>query len=380
MDIALIETKDIPIIEPVILPELGTTSQGRAIDWYVNGKVNDGSWSLQIIPAEVVGLTRPMTVFRAQRKTNLISYSWHGDKNTFCPPTWWDLAIGSGACGLGCRACFLMLTHRIKRDPWRHLLYDNLEDFIVSSENWLKHPIRMAFHTLGVGIDRSDSLLYEGVIPHVRSLAPLFANSQINQNGNKLILLTKTANTKYLTEINPENRKNIIVSFSLNPEKVADLWEGKWPDGVRISPSIAQRLDAAKHAQNMGFEIRIRLDPILTPPKWEELYAEFVSEIKKRRLDFQYWTLGTYREKNSQLDAWRGRWGLLPMEWEPGEDELVKDGTHWHLSKHRRVEIYTQVKMIINKEFPRARISLCKETHGVRKLLSLCNSDCNCLT
>jgi hypothetical protein len=58
------------------------------------------------------------------------------------------------------------------RDPWRHLLYDNIEDFVVASQKWLINPERKPFHTLGVGIDRSDSLFYEGITGHVRHLAP----------------------------------------------------------------------------------------------------------------------------------------------------------------------------------------------------------------
>ncbi|HET9922056.1 MAG TPA: hypothetical protein VFQ30_19640 [Ktedonobacteraceae bacterium] len=356
------------------------TQQGRPVTWFVDEQVSTGIWREEEIAAEVLGLTRSMQVYRASRKTNLIAYDWHGDKETFCPPMWWDLAIGSGACGLGCRSCFLMLTHRIKRDPSHHLLYDNLEDFVHAAEKWLADPNRRRQHTLGVGIDRSDSLLYEGVISHVRNLAPLFANSNRNRSGNKLILLTKTANTHYLADIAPEHRANVVASFSLNPEPIADLWEGKWPDtGERITPSISRRLEAIRYAQDEGFEVRVRVDPILTADSWEEHYAAFVADVKAMGINFRYWTLGTYREKNSQLDGWRERWGLLPMEWQPHDNELVKDGTHRHLPEERRIEIYTKVSSIIRREFPRARISLCKETHTVRRALALCNADCNCL-
>lgn len=361
--------------------DIAVTAAGKSISWYVEKQVADGIWREQIIPADIVGLSRDITVFRGPRKTNLITYDWHGDKNTFCPPMWWDLAIGSGACGLGCRACFLMLTHRVKRDPLRHLLHDNLDDFLYMAEKWLKDPIRRKQHTLGVGIDRSDSLLYEGVAPHVRNLAPMFADPKFNPQNNKLILLTKTANTYYLEDIAPKHRQNIVVSFSLNPEPVADLWEGKWPDThLRITPSITSRLEAAKFAQNLGFEVRVRVDPILTPDNWETYYTEFVAQAQAMKLNFHYWTLGTYREKNGQLDAWRERWGLPPMEWEPEDDEMERDGTHRHLSVKRRVQIYRSVTDIIRAEFPEAKVSLCKETHTIRKLVSLCNADCNCLT
>jgi DNA repair photolyase len=355
-----------------------TTSAGKSVSWYVDEQVQQGRWKLEVIPAEVLGLARDISVFRAARNANIVTYDWHGDETTFCPPIWWDLAIGSGACGLGCRSCFLMLTHRIKRDPSRHLLYDNYEDFDRAVSKWLRKPDRRRQHTLGLGIDRSDSLLYEGVTHHARRLAPLFASRTSNPADCKLILLTKSANTHYLDDIAPDFRRNVVVTLSLNPEGVADLWEGKWPDGERITPSIRRRLDAARLAQDMGFEVRVRIDPILTPHGWEEQYRDFVAEVKRSGINFRYWTLGTYREKNKQLDAWRDMWGLPAMEWEP--TDLEHDGTHWHLPMERRVAIYKEVTGIIRSEFADARVSLCKETHSVRRQLMLCNADCNCLT
>jgi DNA repair photolyase len=366
---------------PTEIPNERYTSKGRPVSWFVDSQVNDGIWTEQDIPAEIVGLSRSLSVFRAPRKTNQIVHSWHGDSVTFCPPIWWDLAIGSGACGLGCRACFLMLTHRICRDPYRHLLYNNPDDFVSAAELWLKNPGRRHVHTLGLGIDRSDSLLYEGVVSHARNLAPLFGNRKINIQKNKLILLTKTANTQYLAEIDPEYRSNIIVSFSLNPEPIADVWEGKWPDTLeRITPSISHRLEAAKFAQNLGYEIRVRLDPIFTVDNWYDQYAEFISDVKKYDIHFEYWTLGTYREKNSNLDGWRDRWNLPPVEFDfRDHGELEQDGTHRHITVSKRIDIYSKISKLITKQFPTAMIGLCKETNLVRKSTGMCNAHCNCL-
>lgn len=358
--------------------------QQKLIDTFVNSEVQRGAWREEEIPPEVSGLARSIWVFRAKPSGKLIAHDWHGDKQTFCPPMWWDLRIGSGACGLGCRACFLMLTFRAMRDPHRHVLYENEEGFAHATRNWLtaevdEKPVRRRQHTLGLGIDRSDSLLYEGVTGHARRLAPLFGNPDINKQGNKLILLTKSANTHYLAEIEPKNRKNIIVTFSLNPEPCADAWEGKWDDGVRITPTITRRLEAARLAQDLGFEVRVRVDPILTIPDWPDHYAAFVAQVKSMGIRFRYWTLGTYREKNAQLDLWRAKWELPAMEWEPGDDEMVQAGTHRHLPDDRRIEIYRTVGVLIRREFPLALVSLCKETHVVRQALGLCNADCNCL-
>lgn len=359
---------------------IALTEAGRPLTWFVDAQVQSGAWQEELVPPEVSGLARSITVFRAPRRTNLIVYDWHGDQQTFCPPMWWDLAIGSGACGLGCRACFLMLTHRIRRDPMRHLLYDNVEDFARAAERWLQASNRRWQHTLGVGIDRSDSLLYEGITGHVRRLAPLFASEQHNPQRCKLILLTKSANTRYLEEIAVQNRSQVVVSFSLNPQPVADCWEGVWEDGTPIPPSIERRLEAARFAQELGYEVRVRVDPILTPLGWEDAYADFVAQIQRVGVQFRYWTLGTYREKNAQLLAWAARWGLPGMDWQPDDTDLVQDGTHRHLSEERRITIYTTVSRIIRAGFPDARVNLCKETHTVRKAMPhACKADCNCL-
>jgi DNA repair photolyase len=258
-------------------------------------------------------------------------------------------------------------------------LYENIVDYEHAVERWLRNPKRRKPHMLGLGIDRSDSLLYEGIAPYVRSLAPFFGSTTLNPHGNKLILLTNTTNTHYLADIHPDCRSFIIVSFSLNPEMIADLWEGKWADGERITPSVARRLEAACYAQDLGFEVRARIDPILTPEKWEDHYAQFIADVQSAGIHFHSWTLGTYREKNMQLDAWRERWGLPSMEWQPDDDELLKDGTHRHLPESRRVDIYRTVQGLIAQTFAESRVSLCKETHVVRRAVGLCNAYCNCL-
>ena len=105
------------------------------------------------------------------------------------------------------------------------MVYENVADFEETVRRWLKAPDR---NNLGLGIDCSDSLLYEGVTGHARRLIPLFASPTANPHGCRLVLLTKSTNVHYL-ERSP--RDNVIVSFSLNPESIADLWEGKFDDG-----------------------------------------------------------------------------------------------------------------------------------------------------
>jgi len=350
-------------------------------------EVTAGRWRVEIIPKEITSTLRDMRVFRARRTGNLIKHQWHGDQNTFCPPMWYDLAIGSGACGYLCRLCFLMLTFREMRDPRSPVLYDNIEDFDRKVKHWLANPFRRPQHTLGLGIDCSDSLIYEGVTGHARRYIPLFADSAANPSGCKLVLLTKSANVDYLKGLPTQNT---VVTFSLNPEHMADLWEGKYEDGMRVTPSISARLAAARRVQEWGFEIRFRIDPILPVPGWEQHYDEFFHQAAADGLLPSYITLGTYRGKGPTLDLWRERWGLPPTEFDVRAD-LTREGTHSHIPAAERQKIYRIVNSSINRAWPSLQdsrgvrlsppfVELCKETHDVRRAVGFASTaHCNCL-
>ncbi len=352
----------------------------RATSWWVDEQIQKGRWREETVSPALTGLTRPLTVLRGPRqKSEIITHRWMGDRETFCPPSWADLAIGSGPCGLGCRQCFLLLTHRVHRDPRRHVLYDNLGDFEQAVRQWLLAPGRLPRHTLGIGIDRSDSLLYENVAPHIRQIAPLLANPTTNPQGCKLILLTKTANIRPLLDVSPASRPFILVTFSLNPQAIADLWEGCFDDGERIPPTIAERLLAARAALELGYEVRARVDPILWPEGWPELYADLAAQASGFGVHFARWTLGLLRQKSAQLDTWREKWGLAPLGWQPPRETFVRDGTHDRMPAETRIGLYQVVIDAIRREFPGAIIGLCKETYPVRRALGLLRSPCNCL-
>lgn len=400
---------------------------GGEIDSFVKEQVTEGVWREEIVPAKVLGTPRDMKIYRSARKSNPVKHTWHGSTTTFCPPKWYDLGIGSGACGYGCRFCFLMLTFRSMRDPMSPVLYDNVDYFWAQVRSWLvakdwktdqKTPfgkkvhrnVRTSHDTLGLGIDCSDSLLFEGVTGHARELIPMFAKPESNPLGNKLILLTKSANVSYLdcqNVMNAPRTHRTAITFSLNPQREADLWEGFYschycveyqPRGLtcevckgtgylnRITPSINDRLRNCFLAQRMGFETRWRLDPILTPENlpmgnWKDDYIDFFNQAAWIGCKPRYITLGTYRQKNAQLDSWRAAWGLPAPGWQPSSVE--GDGTHEHLLLAERMQIYEIIiGLIAETKWPgghRPRVELCKEPHTLRQALKIEGVSCNCL-
>lgn len=371
-----------------------SSDAAKPINSFVEEQVRTGAWREQTLPTSVTGMPRPLKVYRASRKSKFIKHDWHGTPSSpgktgsFCPAVWHDLAISSGACSYGCRACFLLLTYRAMRDPMSPLLYENYDDYERAVRLWLKADdwkteregtgrVRLnARHSLGLGIDCSDSLLFEGETGHARRLIPLFASAETNPRGNTLVLLTKSANTHYLEGL---PTSNVAVTFSLNPEPVADAWEGKYADTLeRITPPIRRRLEACRQAEEFGFETRLRIDPILPIPGWVEAYREFFREAASLVSPVAT-TLGTYREKINQLDLWRERWGLPPMEWEP--EGMTKEGSHRHVPADERREVYRAVIRIIEETPWKAKpgIELCKETHELRREVGIKGCSCNCL-
>lgn len=353
----------------------GRTASGTPFQDYTDKQVTEGRWRLECVRADVLGLSRPLEIYRAARKTDLIKpWTRTDDGDSYCPAHWADLAIGRGACGLRCRACFLVMTHRVMADPSRHVVYENLKDYEGAVRSWLRTPDR---RSLGLGIDCSDSLLYEGVTGHARRIIPLFASAETNPTDVKLVLLTKTANTHYLRGLPTHN---ILITFSLNPEPVADLWEGKFPDGTRVTPTVSRRLEAALEAQEMGFEVRWRVDPIFALDSWRDLYGAFFKEVAQVGHRPARITLGTYREMQPSLRTFVEKWGLPSMEVD--QAGLVKEGHHYHLPAKQRAHIYETINEEISRAWHGAGhmpvVALCKEPKTLKQKVGLDHDCCNC--
>jgi len=354
----------------------GKTNEGKPFDWKEQELVEKGVLRLELIPADVLGLTRPLEVYRKTGRGPFVKIWKNKDTYTACPEHLADIMIGEGSCGLRCRTCFLVGTHRIRANPSRHILYENTDDIIKSVGRWLKKPKR---RSLGIGIDHSDSLLYEGVTGHARQIIPLIASPDTNPEGVRLVLLTKSTNIHYLEGL-PTDK--VVVSFSINPEPIADLWEGKYNDGVRVSPSIADRVAASLQAQDMGFEVRWRVDPILHPDGWEAMYEEFFADAARRGFRPARITLGMYRQNSANLLTLARKWGLPPPEWTPALDSIKKLGGHYREPEEIKIPVYRRAIELIRQAWRgtghEPTIGTCKECPNVRRAIGITHPHCNC--
>lgn len=350
------------------------TGDGKPYDYVVQRQVDRGDLRLEVIPAEVLGLARPLEVYRKRRNGKLITPWVNKDTYTFCPEHASDMMIGQGSCGLRCRCCYLVATHRLFADPSRHILYDNMDDFVRAAARWFMNPPR---RSLGIGIDHSDSLLYEGLTGYARQIIPMAASATTNPEGCKLIMLTKSINVHYLEGL---PAKNVVVSFSINPTGISDLWEGRFDDSVRVSPTIPKRMEASLFAQQTGFELRWRVDPILHPPGWEVMYGDFFADAVRRGLRPTRITLGMYRTNSLNVPQLARKWGLPPIEWQPAR--LIRTGNRYREPVEVKIPIYEKIVAMIRKAWHGTGhepiVAFCKEPLEIHKTFGGPNGRCNC--
>jgi spore photoproduct lyase len=83
---------------------------------------------------------------------------------------------------------------------------------------------------------------------------------------------------------------NIVVSWSLNPQPLADREE-------KGTASLAERLGALSRVLARGYKIGIHFDPLILCPDWRPLYHDLIGQIAGRVKPGQvaWWSLGALR-------------------------------------------------------------------------------------
>ena len=224
--------------------------------------------------------------------------------------------------------------------------------------------------------ERCDSLLYDEYHGVTKFLLPIFISNE--SLGHKWLRLTKSINIKHLIGI--EHKNTMILSYSLNPQKVANLFE------TCPQATIRKRIIAAAYAQNTGgYPSRVRIDPIIPTDNWKKLYKDFLIEMKEFDFIPDRFTLGTYRVlKGSKcMDKILDSEFVIPIaELEDVDECKKKRRLRIPIEKRieKRIEIYSFIIEEIKNLFFNSKIGLCKETKALRDSLGFTDDDkiCNC--
>ncbi len=269
-----------------------------------------------------------------------------------CGP-FWELRWAYG-CPLNCSYCYLRGTMRGRMKP----------SFVRIEE--VKRCLNEAFHHISdPQIFNSGELCDSLMNPTLMAeIVDMFEE----QNKHKIYLLSKfgTKNIGFLLE---KLRKQVICAWSINAEPVSRKWESN-------AAVPKDRIYAASLVWEMGYDTRIRIDPIFPIKNWKSHYEKLLNEIFSSLLPNRI-VLGTPR----------GLWKTINYAQKEGVDmswaDFFEENTGWgkKLSFEVRKDIYTFFyDALISLNYPAHKISMCKETNNMWKELGIKNQlkMCNC--
>ena len=263
-------------------------------------------------------------------------------------PHFYILAFANG-CIFKCDYCYLKLTLRHWPKP---TVFSNTARMFQEIRHWLYATEKPSVLNAG---ELADSLVWDSEIKLTPNLVPLFAQ----QKKHKLLLLSKSVNVSELAKLEPTPQ--VIVSFSLNAPKVAERYERK-------APPPEKRLSVADYLKNLGWNLRLRIDPIIPIPSWQEAYKGLIEEINE--IQPETVTLGTLRYFPN-LPQYTSRKEVFKY----AVDEKDPDG-RYRLPFAQRLEIYQYFLDLLKVK----KIGLCKETEKIHQALGLSGNaqSCNC--
>lgn len=275
-------------------------------------------------------------------------------KDVICPH-FLELKWGYG-CPYDCAWCYLKGTFRFLPTKTKPMFkdYKKIESHLIRFFEELSPP-----EILNTG-EIADSLMGESLsLPFSKFIIPLFEK----QNRHKVLFLTKSDNVKHLLSIEPHNQT--IISFSLNADEVARRWENRAPD-------VASRIDAGRLLHESGYEVRIRIDPIVPIPNWEKQYKELIDKVFSNYIPERI-TLGSLRGLQSTIN------GSTDKSWL----HYLNENSNWgkKVNNDVRYRVYKSLIKYLREQYTYNKIALCKETIEMWNELVMDYRDikCNCI-
>ena len=288
-------------------------------------------------------------------------------------PAFPRLKLSSNGCFFACEWCYLKLTYR-HASPFIEVRvqYEKIKKQLEKKLSETTGGVMCNAGELG------DSLSLDHLARAAASFIPWFGTTV---NGH-LFMLTKSAAADHLLKLRHNGRT--VLAWSLNAPEVSKRYE-------KGAPPFTKRLEAARKAQEAGYPVRVRLDPIVPIEKrlgdkaWREIYSRTIREIFKAVTPERV-TLGTLRfERN--FHRMRGKLisqgcdllatmkGMNPMfSKDPGTGKVGK----YSFDIATRSEIFAFALGEIRKHSD-CPVALCKEERKVWDNVGLDLSRCACV-
>ena len=183
-------------------------------------------------------------------------------------------------CLYDCDYCYLSGMYNSANS----VFFVNTQDFFDAVVPYLNKPTLIA-----ISYD-TDTLAIESLTSHTKEWIE-FAQKHPNLH---LEIRTKSANFKAIKNLTCND--NIVLAWTLSPQKTIELYEHK-------TPSLEKRLSSIKEAIDAGWRVRVCIDPVIYNEDFNELYPPLIdklfSTIEPNKL-FQL-TLGSFRMSSVHL-------------------------------------------------------------------------------
>jgi len=265
----------------------------------------------------------------------------------------WEVRWAYG-CPLDCNYCYLRGTMRGKMKP-SPLKTEHVFKAIDEAFSNITTP--SIFNTG----ELSDSLMYP-------SLMEKIVDRFEEQDKHKVALLSKmgTRNVDFLIK---KLRKQTICAWSVNASEVAKRWE-------KSAAPPDERILAAKLVSEIGYDTRIRIDPIFPIFEWKKHYERIIEKILSS-LNPQRIILGTPRGLWKTIKY--AREANIDMSWE----NYFSEDSGWgkKLAFRQRKEIYEFFfEKLTSLGYDSKKITMCKETVSMWNDLKIpyVPMTCNC--
>lgn len=255
--------------------------------------------------------------------------------------------IGMG-CSYECSYCFLQAYQNIPGIalPFNIEAYLS-EDKIVSSTSGFFKSKR-----IGSG-EFTDSLIYD----HITNFSQYIINFFKDKKDISFEFKTKSTNIKNL--LKNEGKKNIVIAWTVNSEKIAKENEFK-------APPVDKRIEAAKICAKAGYSVSFHFDPIVYYDNWKEDYKKTVDMIFDivPNESIQWISLGTLRMPAIQKIVMENRFPdnkILNGELLLGHDHKLR------YDKDTRIEIYSYMNNLVQEKKSKCQVYLCMEKADIWK-------------
>lgn len=271
--------------------------------------------------------------------------------DTVCPDFY--LLDHAHGCHFDCSYCFLKAEEYAYK---RREVFTDKERLFAELREWVGRDDPES-HLANAG-NMADSLSFERERPLWGELVEFMReNAEKKNRPHCLLAVTKAGPEACEAFFERPPCRNIIISFSVNSPEAARVYEAG-------AAEPAERMAAARRLKELGWRVRIRIDPMIKG----FAYADTVEEI--RRLAPERTTLGSLRADPTLLSVTADQPAFRELD-------LPADGSIGRYPPEERLALY---RPAVERLRGATSLGLCEETPAVWDALGLdtANKTCNC--